>query len=281
MCAFVHKPDALDDYHVIVFNCLTGSVKVLPPLLNLHYLSTLPKSEAVGCNMYMSIDDEDPSRYYIMVTQLDRFIPTPSATYNSYFEIFDSRKGCWRVGHAMELATVDSKVSHGDFFFRADRWHPEHTATLLAYRAADDLWSKVSVPAGRLDGAAGCPIFSKYKGRLRQCLALSSGSAWLGFGVWELQFVSSEAATWVEVARTPHHIWKGLSCAWEFEFMAEGNLFCMAFGDRGHQGHFQPPLVYDMAQSSWYFLPGSIDFGCISVYRPRLSLRLPHLEGEE
>ncbi|KAI5065490.1 hypothetical protein GOP47_0020185 [Adiantum capillus-veneris] len=266
MCAFVHKPEALDEYSVTVFNCLTGWVKVLPRLQDPLHLSRKPGLTTLGCNMHMAVDNQDPARYYILLTHEKYVRDTPG---KFYFEVFDSRRGCWRVGQDPKAAIAGSKVLNADFFFRTSG------KSLLGYNVSDDVWNKVSVaPISGKSG--GFPTFLKYKGRLLQGLWLvGSGNICAGFAVWELRPTASEVASWVEVARTPVHLWEGISHDdWDLNIRAEGSLFYMVFEDQKLQGRFRPPLVYDIAQDRWYSLPserGSTSFGCISVLRPRLS----------
>ncbi|KAI5059796.1 hypothetical protein GOP47_0026115 [Adiantum capillus-veneris] len=113
MSAFVHNPEAPDDYSVIVFNCLTGWVKVLPHLQNPCYLSKKPGLTTLGCKMRMAVDNIDPSRFYILLAH-EFYV---GRTF--YFEVFDSRRGCWRAGPNPEAAIAgSSKVPNADFFFR-------------------------------------------------------------------------------------------------------------------------------------------------------------------
>ncbi|KAI5076903.1 hypothetical protein GOP47_0008968 [Adiantum capillus-veneris] len=291
MCAFVHRPDALDDYSVIVFNCLTGSVRVLPPCLDSSYLSKGSHDDGlVGCKVYMSVDMQDSSRYYVMLTHQGAVVSTYPGS--SYFEIFDSMRGSWRVACDMDSATFansSSEVFHGDFFFLA--YSALSESTLLGYHAARDLWGKVSLPTKESrDTRWECldPIFLKHKGRLLQALPLlqapgqDADGILLGFIVSELQFVSSKPAAWVEVARTPHHLWQGLPCMyWWHRIMAEGDIFCMTFQEAFSEGQHIAPLVYDIARDFWYVLPGSTDLGCILVHRPKLSMLAPCLEVED
>lgn len=232
----------------------------------------------------MAIDDVDPARYYIMLTHKQTFqVP-------AYFEIFDSRIGSWKVGCNPEVATANYEVADGDFFHLQECvYSSAGTPNLFAYHAADDVWSKVAVPKRGMD-EFGC-VFTllKCNGRLFQAVQLKVSSHYericLGFVVTELQMTSSQYAVWVEVARTPQHLWHWLPYAeWDAVIKAEGSLFYMTIGDAHLRGRFKPPLVYDIAQNNWYVLPserGTTDFGCILVHRPRLSMRMPSLADSE
>ncbi|KAI5062724.1 hypothetical protein GOP47_0023263 [Adiantum capillus-veneris] len=79
--AIVRRPDAAESYDFIVFNCLTGSLKVLPP----------PSLSMQGPNTFylsMTCNGKDLSCYYILLNT--RFLSPTS------FEFFESRSAHWK-----------------------------------------------------------------------------------------------------------------------------------------------------------------------------------------
>ncbi|KAI5066730.1 hypothetical protein GOP47_0019354 [Adiantum capillus-veneris] len=127
----------------------------------------------------------------------------------------------------------------------------------------------------------------KYKRRLLVGQLLSPSvedlHTCLGFGVWELQSTaSSKIGRWVEVARTPQHLWLPLPYSdWTYTLFTGGSFFCMVFKERDEwvggvkeRGCSRPPLVFDAAQNSWYFLSVETKYDCILVHQPRLSARV-------
>lgn len=166
MSAIVRKPHGFD---IIVFNCVTGSVEVLPPPLAGDKLSI-----GDGCFFNMILDSQNPGCFMVMLTP--DFKP-------GYLEIFESRNGCWKVGRDFIHTSFpsDLKVLDGDFFWLLSQ--PEGCRTrVVAYHVVHDAWSSVSVPEYPKSFQ-----LHKYGGRLFLILALwGKGGISCGFGVWKL-----------------------------------------------------------------------------------------------
>ncbi|MCO5561562.1 hypothetical protein L7F22_015182 [Adiantum nelumboides] len=270
----VCRPGARHCYEFIVFNCLTGCVKVLPPPILSPW--TLRK-RFLMFSFSMTLDAQDPSCYYLLL----------SSCMGTYFEFFDSRSACWKAVRNRQVGFKSGQLLR-DFVSAhpssdqlsvvdADFWWLETSEDgtgehcLLAYHARYDVWTSLLLPSIPCEKERHWPtIVVKYKGRLYLGLQLVGVDfAILGFGVWELQPATS---TWVEVGRTPKHlIQPALSClVWWSTFCADGGLFCMSFCSKKTR-RCAPPLVYDMPRNAWYSLPlekTARKFGCISLLRP-------------
>ncbi|MCO5580731.1 hypothetical protein L7F22_034601 [Adiantum nelumboides] len=286
MSAMVCRLDAKDSYDFIVFNCLTGCVKVLPPPLNGKKL-WLEGSFMLG-HLSMTHDGQNPGSYYILLIQ-DPRIPV-------YFEIFESKSACWKAVYNPFLPFqsgqllrnfVSTHSSSVRSVVDADFWWWEVSSDsdqycLLAYHARYDAWTSLLLPLDPCENVVTGvvePCFAKYERRLLLGLPLvGMDGAILGFGVWQLKLTSMEAGTWVEVARTPEYLCPSLDPkAWSCELFADGGLFWMTFGKLRNYRSFRPPLVFDMAQNSWYSLPwtrSSRKYGCIFVHRPSFNIPL-------
>ncbi|MCO5611510.1 hypothetical protein L7F22_065763 [Adiantum nelumboides] len=299
MSAIVCRPGAEDCFDISVFNCLTGCVKVLPPTLNTGDVDM--QRSMLGCSLHMTLDDQDPSCYYVLIT---------GCGYPRHFEVFESRSTCWKVVDnpyvpfksgqvlrdfaATHLSSSELSVADADFWWfesvadfeesdedggedHDDRHCSEDSlCCLLGYHARHDAWTSLLLPPTPCENVCrGLNLFMKYRGRLLlgEKLEDADGTI-LGFGVWEVQPNSVEAGTWVEVARTPEHLHPALnSRSWDCDLSADGGLFWMTFCNGSHRS-FRPPLVFDMARNSWYSLPltkTSRKFGCICVNRPSFS----------
>ncbi|MCO5563048.1 hypothetical protein L7F22_016684 [Adiantum nelumboides] len=57
-------PAQYGEFDVLVFNCLTGSVKVLPQLLHANLLFANSSTRT----LYMAVDEQDPCRYYVLLS---------------------------------------------------------------------------------------------------------------------------------------------------------------------------------------------------------------------
>lgn len=125
-------------YHdVIVFNCFTGSVKVLSQDRTLH------KDPFVL--MGTTVDNRDPFHYYVMMLIREDYV---SRSFR--LEVFDSRSGRWKVAYGSHSSsTIKSstglKVAENDIFYSI--YHSsDGTLRALAYHAAEDGWSSGQVP---------------------------------------------------------------------------------------------------------------------------------------
>lgn len=236
------------DFRVLVFNCLTGSVKVLPP----------PICPRALCYddwlMYMSVDNEDPCRYYVMLSLMTLTIDDIS-----HFEVFDSKAGRWKVGSRTILESSAQQVPSGDFFHYKVG---DDSAQLLVYHVDRDAWSAVQVPHDEVWFRP-----HKHKRRLFGSFITLEGNT---FEVRELQITSSQIACWVEVSRTPKPLLRSTAGgASIFAVKSEGNLF--------YSRSYPPaePLVYDISKNSWYVQPlplGTPKRDFVFVHRPRLSM---------
>ncbi|KAI5060811.1 hypothetical protein GOP47_0025231 [Adiantum capillus-veneris] len=274
--AIVRRPDAVESYDFIVFNCLTGSVKVLPP----------PSLSMQGPNTFylsMTRNGKDPSCYYILLNT--RFL------FPTSFEFFESRSACWKEVNNPHLYFKSGKslrnfvsshpssdqlsVVDADFWWLVSSMdNREHC--LLAYHVSLDAWTSLLVPLIPCEIVlAQIKSIVKFEGRLlRGVPCVGPDHVILGFGVWELQLATS---TWVEVARTPQHLTGPPSIrddSWRCSLFADGGIFWMTLCNPFTYRSFRPPLVFDMARNTWYSLPlerTSRKFGCIFVYRPSFS----------
>lgn len=279
MSAMVCRPGAEDSYDFIIFNCLTGCVKVLPPPIFSSYWIHR-KGAQLEFNLSMTLDQQDPSCYYLVLS--------PYLEASSYFEIFESRNTRWKAVRNCQVPFKSGQVlrtfvsahpsSDELSVLDADFWWVESSVggiehCLLAYHARQDAWTSLLLPSiPREMEKSWQRLAVKYKGRLLLCLELVGMDCFrLGFGVWELQPATS---TWVEIARTPEHLIRPRlhGFAWTSKLCADGGLFCMSLCNTGSQRCKPPlPLVFDMPRNAWYSLPlekTTRKFGCISLLRP-------------
>ncbi|KAI5077570.1 hypothetical protein GOP47_0007394 [Adiantum capillus-veneris] len=167
--------------------------------------------------------------------------------------------GYWSMGCNFLESAVNNfsalKVTDGDFFYRSVL----PSAKLLVGLSCGLSWSCVLVPSKPC----------KNVGLLRLALPLFNSRAQprrsFGFGVSQLQLATfPEPATWVVLARTPQHLLPPPTKSYRsYELASAGPLFYLTSARCGVE--CRPPLVFDMAQNSWYWLPSdkvTKDFLC-------------------
>lgn len=255
MCASVRSGSG---FEVLVFNCLTGAVNVLP-----RYPCSIFGDNGT-CFLYFTVDSEDLCRYYVLLSA------SPLSTFAcdiEHIEVFDSRAGIWKVGQPLHSATTKSsrsKVVDGDFF----NWGALTSGDNLsvqAYHVAEDAWSTAQVSLGFSDlDDIHFRAFLKYKGRLFLCFVHVNESSY-GLRVLELQ----STGTCVEVARTPEHLFQPWNHMARVE--AEGHLFYTVWAERSWP---QATLVYDLAHDLWHVLPLTDGYILLTAHRPTLSMCL-------
>ncbi|KAI5069687.1 hypothetical protein GOP47_0015988 [Adiantum capillus-veneris] len=159
ICALVCPEDgSASKSEVIVFSCLTGSVKVLPRPLYADGLFMFMNPAMV----YMAVDEQDPCRYYIMLTHTRLMVSCDL----DYFEVFDSGIGSWKEGSwaTVKSSWLDMMSGH---FFHVICDFGSFTMNILAYHMATNVWSSVCEPFVCIE----YPLYlHKYKGRLFQAL---------------------------------------------------------------------------------------------------------------
>ncbi|KAI5060532.1 hypothetical protein GOP47_0024952 [Adiantum capillus-veneris] len=210
--AIVRRPDAAESYDFIVFNCLTGSVKVLPP----------PSLSMQGPNTFylsMTRNGKDPSCYYILLNTCFLF-PTS-------FEFFESRSACWKEVNNPHLYFKSGKSLRN---FVSSHPSSDHLSVVDA-----DFWWLVS----SMDDREHCLL--AYHGDF---FWVGPDHVILGFGVWELQLGGGHlwCLTWLGMLGTPCR-WRGL----QGSSVASLCIGLASVLSRRPTVIKVPPLVFDMA----------------------------------
>lgn len=280
--------------NVVVFNCLTGFVKTLPPPLRSDLLfSGRDLYNDTGylpcpCHTYMAVDDLDSKRYYIMLTHVREYCECYLSTNDRHMEVFDSKIGSWTdvtIPGKFEVS-VDAYSRHvwdGNFFFIYKRTNfnvrLQVNVYLAAYSVVHDKWSMQPLP---VDCSRDIESFFIHKFEGRIFLAIHSRELH-GFRIWEVR-QTSRAAMWVEIACTPPQIssdiknrTKDYKNGFQSGLLAGGSCFYFIVYVDGFSVREIPPLVFDMSNNSWYFLPAKewcSNFYGILVHQPSLSARI-------
>ncbi|MCO5592289.1 hypothetical protein L7F22_046289 [Adiantum nelumboides] len=139
ICTIVKAMRSGTDFDFVVFNWLTGSMKVLPTPASQHSTLTFPFFK-----IQMAIDNQNPCRYNVMVIKshllwdyTDSMVP---------IEVFDSESGSWKVASSPTNKLLSGlKMVDGDLF--NSFYHASSgMMDVLVYYAAEDVWSIVKVP---------------------------------------------------------------------------------------------------------------------------------------
>lgn len=290
MCALLTSDRGHVNGNVVVFNCLTGSVETLPPPLRpdllfsrLDLYSDTVYPGPCPCNAYMAVDDLDPTRYYIMLTPVREFCRHYFNTEKRHMEVFDSKIWGWTDVTIPGRVPVQTNVWDADFFFIY-----EYSATmpyLAAYSVAHDVWSfqqQLPLDHSRFKDDGETVFIHKFEGRIFLAIHLSSKPH--GFCIWEVRQrqTAFRDAMWVEVASTPPHISSDIrnrtkDCYVDCGLQACGSCFYFIIYVDGFSVREIPPLVFDIASDSWYFLPlkeWRSNYYCALVHQPSLSARI-------
>lgn len=274
---------------VAVFNCVTSSLKMLPPPLCSGLLFPRRDLYKYGtdvpcpCHIYMAVDDLNPKRYYIMLTRVREYCCHYFSSTDRHMEVFDSKIGGWEDASIpidrWECDTIDeffpSHVWDGNFFFIYEDTSQDTTMYLAAYHVESDVWSMQLVPIYRnMHACYGAFTIHKFEGRL---FFASEPTDRFGFRIWEVRQTASRAAEWVEIACTPPQISRDIEINTSNVLLAGGSCFFLITHKNGFSTHGSPPLVFDMANNSWYFLPVKewlSGYRGVLVHQPSLSARI-------